>query len=269
MKKFIAFLLFLIICAGVVFYFGWIQFAVPVDKYGVMVSKTGGIYPKVITHEQFMWRPERVLPTNVKLYFFDAAPYTSTETVSGELPSAKIYSAQLEEKPDFSYSVTVSVSLNVKPESLVPLFEHTKITDQDGLNSYLKQKCAEVVKLTCDALLAQKKIDGAFIAELSALPAFFDIEIAALSVDQSRIPDIRLYNLARESYNNYRSEVSAAMTSLAQEHARSAMKATTAMEQLEKLGELLEKYPALLQLLSKSDSPSSVMKEINSFFGTD
>lgn len=42
MKKFIMWLVLLLVLAGAVFFAGWIQFRVPAGQYGVYVTKTRG-----------------------------------------------------------------------------------------------------------------------------------------------------------------------------------------------------------------------------------
>jgi hypothetical protein len=276
MKKFIAFLVIVVLLAGAAFYFGWLQFAVPADRLGVMVSKTGGVYPKIIARGIFSWRPERLLPTNAMIVTFSASPYSSTETVTGELPSGKIYGAWMQvpspENPrvaqvDFSYTATITGAVRIKPERLPALYESGAAIDQSGLDIFLKQKCSEAARLACDALLARKTIDGAFVAGLSGNPAFSDVEVVSLHVESATIPDMELYEKARASYAAYRDRVNDALSSLARDHAVSTMRATAAMEQLEKLGILLQSYPQLAELFAKADSPAVIIREINSLFG--
>jgi hypothetical protein len=271
MKKFITFFIVLLIASGAVFYFGWIQFAVPADKYGVMVSKTGGVHPRAIRRGEFAWRPERLLPTNTRIMLFAAEPLRTTQTIEGELPSARLYSEWLklatadsnkENTADFSYSVTFSVAAAARAESLAALYEHGDITDQDSLDAFLSQKCHEAARLACQALIDQKAVDSVFLAELAAQSAFSDVAITTLYVEHARIPDMELYARARESHGGYRNQVNTALSALAQEHAYSAMKSGIAMDQLEKLGELMQKYPSLLELLTKTNSPVELLKEI-------
>ena len=147
MKKFIAFFIILLAAAGAVFYFGWIQFAVPADKYGIMVSKTGGVYPHVIQRGTFAWRPERLLPTNARLFLFPAEPVQTTQIIEGELPSARLYSEWMkivaadsnkEKSADFSYSAAFTITAAVRAESLAALYVRGAITDQDSLDAFLK-----------------------------------------------------------------------------------------------------------------------------------
>lgn len=276
MKKFIVVLVILALAAGTAFYFGWLQFAVPADQLGVMASKTGGVYPTVIERGVFIWRPERLLPTNTMIVRFSAAPYTTAETVTGSLPSGKLLSAWLQlpasdsaraAPVDFSYSAEITSAVKIRPGSLPALYESGAVTGQDSLDALLKQKCAEASRLACAALLAQKPVDAAFVAGLAENPAFADVEVVSVFVERSTLPDMELYGIARESYNAYRAQVNAALSNLARDHALATMRSTAAIEQLEKLGEMMQKYPALTDLFSKADSPATVIREINSLFG--
>ena len=49
-KGFISFIIILLF-AGFIFYLGFVSFRVPVGKYGVMTSKTSGVYQKIIENE--------------------------------------------------------------------------------------------------------------------------------------------------------------------------------------------------------------------------
>ncbi|MDR1786201.1 MAG: hypothetical protein LBR23_07065 [Spirochaetaceae bacterium] len=264
MKKFLAFLVFLALCGGCVFYFGWIQFTVPIGKYGVMLTKTSGVYPQTLRRGVFAWSAERLIPTNTEILLFDAQPYTAVQTLSGELPSAKVYSSVLEQKPDFSYSVSLHVTLNVRPESLPSLCDRMGVTTQEALTAFLDQKSKEAAHIALDALLAQKKLDHTLLASLSAEPTLQEVEVLALGVESARIPDIALYTMARESYGAYRAEVDAAMARRAPQDAQIAVKNAAAMEQLEKLGEIFERHPALLEIFSRNASPAETIRQVSS-----
>ncbi len=72
-KGFISFIIILLF-AGFIFYLGFVSFRVPVGKYGVMTSKTSGVYQKIIENEKFCWRWEKVIPKNAEIYVFEKNP---------------------------------------------------------------------------------------------------------------------------------------------------------------------------------------------------
>jgi hypothetical protein len=263
MKKFLVIFL-LLICAGAAgFVVGWTQLWLPHGQYGVMDTKTSGLIPAVFEAGHFDWRWERLIPTNAKFHFFSPEAYTDTTTVSGTLPSAYTYSAQLESKPDFTYSFTVTTSVRIKPESLVSLMEKSGIRTQDGLDAVLKQKTADIATAVVEFLLSQPQstplqiirstVDtDAIRRKISNDSYFADITLESVTLSDAKMPDIDLYNLAKQSYNEYRAEMDAAIKAAVDAQALSIVKSNAAFERLEKLAELLETHPTLAEVIAKN-----------------
>jgi hypothetical protein len=263
MKKFIC-VLILLVCAGAaVFLAGWVQLALPQGQYGVMETKTNGMVPQVFQAGHIDWRWERLIPKNAKLYLFSSKAYTAARTVSGTLPSAATYSSQMDSKPDFSYSFTITSSVTVKPEALLPLMEKTGIRTQEELDTALAQKSAEIASATVEFLLSRPQAspldtirvlvdEDAIRVKINSDSYFSDITLESVSASEVKIPDLELYQLAKESYLNYLAQVTAAVKSAAEAQAFSMVKNNAALERLEKLAELLEKHPTLAELISKN-----------------
>jgi hypothetical protein len=263
MKKFLVVFLLLVCALAAGFVAGWMQLWLPHGQYGVMDTKTSGLIPTVFAAGNFDWRWERLIPTNVKLLLFSDEPYTDTTTISGTLPSAATYSAQLESKPDFSYSFTLTTSVRVKPESLVSLMEHNGVRTQDDLDAILKQKTEDIASAAVDFLLSQPQNNplqtihavldtDAIRRKISNDSYFADITLESVILSDAKMPDIELYNLAKQSYNDYRAEVDIAIKTAAEAQAFSIVKSNAALEQLEKLAVLLEKHPALSEVVAKN-----------------
>ena len=138
MKTFRTLLILVIVLlagAGLVFFFGWTQFSIPAGKYGVMLSKSGGYYQKVITPGQLTWRWERLIPTNARIFVFDLAPRQVHYTAEGALPSADQYSKVLNIKDNFSWSFSVDALVTLKPEYLVAAVTKNGLQTQEGLET--------------------------------------------------------------------------------------------------------------------------------------
>ena len=127
MKAFLIILVILVILAGVVFYFGWVQIHLPAEHYAVVFTKSGGYDQEVIRPGEFSWRWERLIPTNMTLYIFDLHPRSREISFQGSLPSAELYSSVLPENPDFSYRGEIEVIFAVAPESLPALVAEEKL----------------------------------------------------------------------------------------------------------------------------------------------
>jgi hypothetical protein len=263
MKKALV-LIVLLLCAGVAaLVVGWVQFALPQGQYGVMDTKTSGLIPTVFEAGNFNWRWERLIPTNSKLAFFSSDVFTDTTTITGTLPSASTYSSLLESKPDFAYSFTVTTSVRIKPEALVSLMEKSGVRTQDALDAALRQKTADIARATVEFLLSQPQSNplqtihitldtDAIRRAISADASFADITLESVTLSDSKMPDIELYEFAKQSYTTYRAEINAAIRTAAESQALTMVKNNAALERLEKVAELLESHPTLAEIIVKN-----------------
>lgn len=261
--------LFLLIVAGIVFVVGWLPFHVKPGSCGILVSKTSGVYENPVESGKFDWRWERLLPTNSELRIFSLQDYVSRQYITGTLPSADIYRRQIEERPDFSYAVNLKVSLRMTPEGILNLVRNTDIKTQQDLNLILESKAASVSKMVVEYFLAEKEKDLNFSSnavtqiELDALiqaekDEFENIEVHEIIVLDAKLPDLHLYRQAKKAYEDYQFALNENITKNAAEQANLKMEQDRAMDRLEKLGELLQKYPQLHELVQKGDVDSIV-----------
>ncbi len=265
MKKFVISLIILLLLAGTVFFFGWVQFAVPAGMYGVMVSKTGGVDPETVIPGQFRWQWERLLPTNTKLYKFSLAPRTKNITISGELPSAPIYSSMMEGRPDFSYKIDAAVSLAPKPSSLPSLVKDRGISGQEELDAFTDSSMQQVAEAAVQYVISSSidnpaeqmlvTVNGQELpGKIDAAARFPDFDIISLSVSPEKIPDIGLYMIAKEAYTAYQKQAAAAVTRAAENQAASSVSGYFQIEQLSRLGQILTEYPVLVQFFEATGS---------------
>lgn len=273
--KIIANSVVILIVAIAVFFIGWIPFNLNEGKCGVMVSKTGGVYEKPIVPGKFIWRWERLLPTNATIRLFSISPLESKQTVSGSLPSADVFSKQLKDEPDFTYKVDLSVTLRVTPEEMVTLVKKYDFSTQEQLASYLQTRAEIAAKKVTEYFLENKESDLSFSTnavtdqELQAIVAksgddFALVTIDSVSVTAAKIPDLTLYKLAKTSYEEYQKEVTESLKKAAADQAASVVEENRSLERLEKLGQLLQKYPQLQEIFKNGDI-TSIMNAIKLF----
>jgi hypothetical protein len=261
MKAFLIVLVILVILAGVVFYFGWVQIHLPPEHYAVVFTKTGGYDKEVIRPGEFSWRWERLIPTNMTLYKFDLHPRSKKISFQATLPSADLYSSTLPENPDFSYSGEIDVTFTIAPESLPALVAEEKLLPDQLEDFYsdqaqsLSNDVLEILKNTDVVPSDTPELNRRLERELSA--AVPDLEISALNVEVKHLPDMELYELARSSYRELvqtrdRSRADAvarlAEEQVRAENARAQEKAN--LEDLREYGKLLNEYPILLKALA-------------------
>jgi hypothetical protein len=259
MKKFFTFLIILIALGAGGFFLGWAQLPVPHGSYGVLSSKTHGIYGQVLEDGKFVWLWYRLIPKNTKITVFDIKTQNVSVTVDGELPQGETYASFVGLKISFLWRISGSVSFSVNHEMLPPLVKETGLTDQAALDvytaelgiqltSFIEQRlsyyCAQRDALEeISASGAYKKLDDDIRA------AFPYISRLSCSLTVKQFPDYDLYESAKSLYDDYtayqREILNSEITSNAAERINSQFR----LDELAKYGELLTKYPVLLDYL--------------------
>ncbi|MDR2211118.1 MAG: hypothetical protein LBO65_06595 [Spirochaetaceae bacterium] len=260
MKKLVIFLLFLFVAGGAVFFLGWAQFDVPPGSWGVLRSKTHGIDPGVIREGRFRWVWYKLIPRNVSTAVFTIPGMTIPVEFSGTLPSGEVYSAMAGLKTDFSYQITAAVNCRLRGESLPVLAERENLLVQGDLDRYVTKLSGEIknhLRILLwtygenEGALKESQTTGTIRALESDLGrAFPNLEDISCTVKTLRFPDFVLYEEVRRLYRDY---LAAQRGSLQGEIALLAVQAIEErrrLEELAKYGELLTKYPLLLQYLA-------------------
>ena len=270
MAKFLVILVILIVIGGVVFFFGWIQFQLPENTYAVIFTKTGGWDSQVIEPGKFIWRWERLIPTNLKLHKYSLAAYSRTISSIGTLPSANLYSQILEPHPDFEYSIEIFISCSLKPEYLPTLAsEHHALPDT--IDQWYSDYVASMVT-GASTILADIAGDPDFrldvfrnVAEFELLlkeriaDDYQEINIHALSIRDIKLPDIELYRIAKEQYLILAFKRQEAREIALEETARATALTEQQFLVLERYGDLLDRYPDIMQILTLDDQTLSAL----------
>lgn len=252
MKAFLIILVILVVLAGTAFYFGWVQILLPPENYAVVFTKIGGYDDQVIRPGEFSWRWERLIPTNMTLYTFDLHPRTLEVSFEGSLPSGQLYSSILPENPDFSLSGNVTIQFGIVPESLPALVAEEKLLPE-ALDDFYEAKAEQISNRLMDKLKSAT-LNQQMERELAR--EFPDLKILSLRTETVRVPDLELYELARQSYKELveirdrsREEAVARMAveQVRAENARDQERET--LEALRKYGKLLNEYPILLKAM--------------------
>ncbi|MCR5763277.1 MAG: hypothetical protein K6G00_07845 [Treponema sp.] len=217
MRRFFANFFLLIIVAAVVFFIGWIQFSVKPGTCGVLVSKTSGVLETPILPGKFMWRWEKLLPTNANLLIFSMDSYKSNQEYSGALPSNELYEKLLDNNVDFSYDIKMSISLSLSPEVIVKKVSENEIKKQADLESFLENKAMILAKEIAEYVLNSAKdkvithpkaLDKETINSIiSRNRDFDDIILNSVEFQSVKIPDFEMYENAKSIYNTYKDDL--------------------------------------------------------------
>lgn len=210
--KFTIQLLFLLILAGLAFAFGYLQFAVPIGKYGVMVSKTSGYYENVITHDDIIWKWERLIPTNSTIMLFNLLPIKIEKTITGELENSEKYKKMLKNTPNFSWKAELSFRLYIVKENLVDALKKTNIQSEQELEAYIKDKMDNIARSMVEESISiyQNNKDEKYNIESfkevcnkklrQNLPSLLKCDFFSI---QFSPPDFVAYQIGKETYDEY------------------------------------------------------------------
>jgi len=268
MKKFLIIMLILLIIAGTVFYFGWVQFEVPPGSFGVLRSKTHGINPEIIRQGEFRWYWYKLIPSNAEVCVFTIKPVNRVLNSSGVLPSGTIYAAIAGIDADFSWSVSGEFSFSVKPEALPSLCERENISSQEDLTTLENAWSRSIEPLILNRLNALAN-DGNIMESLllqGTLPeldreieaTFPDLEKISCVIRTVRYPDYTLYTSARTLFNEYVSHQQKILESNVIRNAENNIVSRLKLDELEKIGDVLTRYPVLVQFLALGRDLSSL-----------
>jgi hypothetical protein len=265
MKKLLVFLVFILILGGIVFGFGWVQIQVPVGSAGVLRSKTHGVDPEAIVEGRFQWVWYRLIPTNTQIEVFQTGTHIYPINVTGSLPSGTTYSSFAGMSQTFDYRVQGTLSFRINPDSLPGLVKAGGVTDQASLDAYTERLANQMQNaivlqvmeaaeraVSVETLLANPEEIAA------ALSLQFDsVENLTVSLRTLSYPDYTLYTALRSLYQEYLTAQKGALAAQAVSEANRHISSQVRMDELARYGELLTRYPVLLQLPHDSLVPPS------------
>jgi hypothetical protein len=259
MKKFFLTLLFLLIIVGAAVFFGWAQLGIPADGFGVIRSKTHGLYPYLVQPGEFRWIWYKLIPTNTETIVFHLAPVNYEFTAENTLPSGKVYATFAGIEGDFSWKINALISFNMSPDAIIPLFTANTISSQEDLIRYEKDITGQIEgfilrcigqedNFTQVETLLQDGENPWFESEI--LKQFPFLNNFSLKIKSAKFPDFILYEQTKVLFQSYMAAQKSYATFDIQERAKNRIDSMFRFDELELYGSLLTKYPILLEYLS-------------------
>lgn len=264
MKKFLLLLIVLIALAGVVFYFGWIQYLIPDDGHGVVFSRSHGWEQEVVRPGTFEWRWQRLIPNNMTVHIFHTRPARVQIDASGTLPSGEIYRTVLADEPDLSYELRASVRIRVRPGEL-PLLASEDGVRPDTLDEWIEEKVdalrTRATEYLVDMLsagdnveqLSMESIEEGVVEHLES--SFPRLEFSDFSLTSYRVPDFALYQEAQSLYLTALEAETDALIASSAERADRQARDDEIQRSLRSYGEVLDEFPILLEYFSLGIDP--------------
>jgi len=268
-KKVLAVLLVLIVLTGVIFYFGWIQFLIPSDGYGVVFSKTHGWEMETVQRGEFEWRWQRLIPTNMDVYVFRIEPHEIQVSASDTLPSGEIYRTVLADEPDLSFDVSLRVSIAPDSSQLPVMASEDGLRPED-LEDWLEDRGQALRTVAVDRLV-ELLSDGENAGDISRSlieedltevlsEEFPDLRVSSLALNSYRVPDFELYQEARSLYFTQLEAETDALTAAAAERADRQARDEEIQLSLRSYGEVLDEYPVLLDYFELGVDPFQLQR---------
>lgn len=263
---FVASLIIILIAAGAVFWFGWVQFELGEGDYGVVYTKTNGYETEVLTNGEFAWRWQGLLPTNLILHVFKLETRTIDIERNGVLPSGELYASMAGDGVSFNWDITGKIVYRMNPDSLPALVaDGLSSTELDTFYSDFESKMnSEVVRLIADEIDKDVEVPMGerlkqFEKDIKAKAASIDdrIEIVEASVLEWTYPDMALYKESRRLYLDLMSKRQVILTEVGDSAVRREDIQGNRLDLLEEYGRVLNEYPVLLDLFALDGNPGT------------
>jgi hypothetical protein len=260
MKKFFFTLFLLLVLGGIVFMFGWAQYKVPPGSYGIIYSKTHGVDPEPVRSGEFRWLWYKLIPTNVEIAVFRLNPVKFNINFKSTLPSGDNYAAFAGLTANFSWELKAAVSFNIKPDMLFYIVTTYNIKDQPALDAFFQEKAQSIENyilryfssVEADSSRLENIMAGKNDVELEKEIAVLypEVQDFLLTVQSAKFPDFVLYREVRLLYEDYLRKQRELVSTGFGKRAESHIALQFHMEELERYGELLTRFPVLLEYLA-------------------
>jgi len=258
MKKLLIFCLILIILAGTVFFLGWAQLTVPPGSFGVMRSNTHGLQSRTIQDGEFSWFWYKLIPTNASVSVFTLAPVNHSIRVSGSLPSGQVYASLAGLQADFSWEITGELSFSLNPDFLPEISAREHVFDNEGL-----RRVEENIAMRIESIVVQRlrtyvendELESIIFAssmpglEREVLAAFPEIQNFSCVIRVVRFPDYSLYRALQALYMEFLAQQNIVLSQDLTMEAERRINTRMRMDELSQYGELLTRFPILLEFL--------------------
>lgn len=257
MKRFGILMVVLLVVGGVVFYFGWVQIHVPAGHYGVIFTRTNGWESEVVVPGTFVWRWQRLVPTNFTLHLFDVESHRTDVRLDGTLPSGPEIDALLDESGDFTYDIRLTVVTRLRPD-VVPVLARDQELRPDDMPTFYDDLDARIAQQTREAVMGvlEDEPESVSVSQISSTvvdavterlaDGFPRLDIVSVNPTRLALPDVELYTTARRLSIDVLEARASALQEAAARLADTQAESDRGLTLLERYGQILEEYPVLL-----------------------
>jgi len=244
-------------------FFGWAQFGIPPGDYGVITSKTHGLYPHLIQPGEFKWIWYKLIPTNTTTTVLRLNPITHEFNVRRSLPAGRTYAAFAGIDGDFSWEINAVISFSLSPYVIIPLFIDKTISSQEDLIRYEQRLALDIENFILRSAEQEDNVGQIEAMLKNGENPQFQKEIIAqfpvmynfsFKINSARLPDFALYRHAKGLFEDYLTLQKNYISDHIEEKAKNRIDKIIRLDELELYGALLTKYPVLLEYLVLENS---------------
>jgi hypothetical protein len=257
-------LLIIVITAGAVFWYGWVQFKIEENEVAVVHTKTGGYESEVLRSGEFAWRWEALFPTNLTLHTVKLENQKANISIQGMLPSGDQYAKIAGEGFSFSWRLTADIDYGLNPERIPEMISSGSLTAdpgalyaefESGVKNHLRKLISDELSSGSGALvkgrlpgLEDKISSGAAASD----PRF---TVFAVNITELDYPDLVLYEQARRLTVQLMASRNEVITDVESRAIRRDDEQNNRLDLLRQYGEVLTEYPVLLELFALEGNP--------------
>ncbi len=269
MKKFLFFMFLLAAAAVAVLYFGWVR--VPENNSAVFFSSITGYEETLMQTGEFHWRWQKLIPGNSKIYLVNTGSRKTEFSLKGKLPSADTLSAAFPGSPDFTWTASMTASYKLEdtfihdfivnitseeqsdavidPEKTKAIHEMTDTQIELTLRNHIDNAVSYIISGTDEIIDPSKEIFSKEALSAEILEKADNIKQVEIEIQNISFPDLRLYRKAMDQYDEISSIKKKQMLDSEIKSAAFETDLAKRLDILEKYGQLLTKYPILLEYL--------------------
>jgi hypothetical protein len=274
--KLFLFLIFSILVGGTVFYFGWTQFQLEENTYGVIFTKTTGYEDEVVKPGRFNWHWEALIPTNMALHKIAIVSRSVELQKSASLPSGEVYSRSIDAPANFEYLLKISLTYSLRPEELPRLVKEESLTSEtlddyyleieqrinSGISAYIENRISRNEDVSAGDFKTAA-FEEALVEKIQSELPYVAIRSAAIT--ELKVPDIELYKAARAYYFDLLETRQETETATLEREREWVVSQESKLAVLRKYGELFTEYPGLIQYmaLGKNEQIENLLPQID------
>ena len=258
MKKVILILILLIIAAGAVLYFGWVN--IKPGFFGVAHSTITGTIEYPLESGKIHWFWQKLIPNSFHLYMVERKPLALSFESTYSLPGSE----QLEEFGRFDLTVQTNIQYSIEYDAARKLIDSGRFTEFDdyfaGLVSSQVDEAVAGFMLENMIRYTQyyEEISYGMLSVLEEnierrirnAARAYELEDASWSITYTEVPQIELYNDALNRYFSHLENVfrfKEDELDRESEYLARMKENDLEIDRWEKYGELIKKYPELLK----------------------